>query len=130
MNPRDILTRFPNASKSVLAANSGDYGKPHENNSNPAGLPDTEPAQQARALDKYDAREAQGPRRHHVCFTLHRVRLLDVDAKWGSTKDCLDFLATCGLIPGDREDQITLEVRQVKVDHYRDEKTLIEVETP
>lgn len=63
-------------------------------------------------------------------FILCRVRLLDVDAKWGSVKDLLDGLCYAGLIPGDREGQITLEVRQQKVSSYTGEKTIIELELP
>lgn len=118
MNP-DVLKRlFPRASASVLAVNLA---------SNAAGIPDAKPAKQTRALDSHNAKETQGAGRHHVCFTLCRVQLLDVDAKYGSVKDALDFLATCGAIHGDREDQISLEVRQEKVRHYRDEKTVIEI---
>jgi hypothetical protein len=82
------------------------------------------------ALEVQSGREAPCTGRPHVCFTLRRVRLLDVDAKWGSVKDTLDGLQYSGLIPGDREDQITLEVRQEKVKSFKDEETIIVVEIP
>ena len=63
-------------------------------------------------------------------FTLSRVRLLDADAKWGSVKDVLDGLQYAGLIRGDREDQIELEVRQVKVSSFKSETTEVEIIYP
>ena len=75
-------------------------------------------------------RKTQSARRPHVCFTLCRIKLLDVDAKYGSIKDLLDSLQYARLIQGDREDQITLEVRQEKVAHRCEEKTVIELEYP
>ena len=72
-------------------------------------------------------REAPGTGCPHVCFTLCRVRLLDVDAKYHSCKDLLDGLAIAGIIRGDQEGQVTLEVNQIKVSHYEDEQTLIEI---
>lgn len=65
-----------------------------------------------------------------VRYTLRRVRLLDVDAKFASVKDTLDGLQYAGLITGDKEGQITLEVRQEKVGTYKEEETLIEIEYP
>lgn len=66
----------------------------------------------------------------HVCFTLRRVHLLDVDAKFASVKDLLDGIANAGLIHGDKEGQITLEVKQEKVAHYEEETTIIEIDLP
>lgn len=62
-----------------------------------------------------------------VIFTLHRVQLLDVDAKYGSVKDLLDGLQYAGLIRGDKEGQIDLKVEQVKVKHRKEEQTVIEI---
>ncbi len=101
----------------------------HENYPDPR-LSDTKPAQQAGALDTDHARKASGARCPLVRFTLCRVKLLDVDAKYGSVKDLLDGLAYAGLIRGDKEGQICLEVEQVKVSHYAEEKTVIEIDYP
>ena len=65
-----------------------------------------------------------------VRFTLRRVKLLDVDAKYGSIKDLLDGLHHAGLVDGDKEGQVRLEVDQVKVAHYADETTEIEIVIP
>lgn len=93
-------------------------------------VPHPQPAQPAPALDQDHAGEARGPRRPRVRFTLFRVRLLDADAKHGSCKDLLDGLQYAGLIPGDREDQICLEVEQARVHHFHEERTEIEIEYP
>lgn len=93
-------------------------------------LQNPKPAQQARALGADHEGKAPSAGRPHVCFILRRVKLLDVDAKYGSTKDLLDGLTIAKIIPGDREDQITLEVRQEKVGHYKDEETVIEITQP
>jgi len=63
-------------------------------------------------------------------FTLRRVRLLDPCAKYGSCKALIDGLRFAGLIRNDREEDITLEVSQVKVAHFKDETTEIILEYP
>lgn len=85
-------------------------------------------AQQAGALDGYGEGEASFTGCPVVRFTLFRVSLLDVDAKWSSVKDLLDGLQYAGLIPGDKEGQITLEVTQKKVAHFAEENTEICIE--
>lgn len=96
----------------------------------PPQIPDAKPAQQARALEQDREGKAQSPGRPLVRFVLRRVRLLDTDAKWGSVKDLLDGVATAGLICGDREDQIYLEVTQEKVATFKEEETLIAITDP
>lgn len=127
MNPHLIKQLFRNPSASLLAANAHDYGTTHPTD---APLPDAEPAQQARALEPDHARKAQGAGRPLVRFTLRRVALLDVDAKWGSIKDTLDGLQYAGLIHSDKEGEIYLEVRQEKIAHRKDETTEIEIFAP
>ena len=63
-----------------------------------------------------------------VRFRLCRVKLLDVDAKYASVKDLLDGLSNAGLIHGDKEGQIRLEVQQERVATYASEQTVIEIE--
>lgn len=62
-----------------------------------------------------------------VCFTLYRVRLLDVDAKFHSIKDLLDCLVAAGFLAGDKEGQVNLTVKQEKVRRYAEERTEIEI---
>lgn len=90
-------------------------------------LPDAKQRECQIALEGNSKRETQSARCSHVCFTLRRVKLLDVDAKYHSCKDLIDGLQHAGLISGDKEGQITLEVNQVKVAHYEDEQTIIEI---
>jgi len=91
-------------------------------------IPDSESCERAKALARDSFRKAQGTVCPLVRFTLCRVKLLDVDAKYASVKDLLDGLAAAGLIHGDKEGQVRLEVNQVKVGHYEDERTEIHVE--
>ncbi len=74
--------------------------------------------------------EAQSSRCVPVRFTLYRIRLLDVDAKYGSVKDLLDCVVASGLVAGDKEGQINLEVSQVKVKTKQEERTEIVIDNP
>jgi len=93
-------------------------------------LSDSEQRERPQALARRDEGEAQGAGLLHCRFTLHRKSLLDVDAKYASVKDLLDCLVFSGVIPGDKEGQITLEVNQRKVKKGELEKTEIEVLIP
>lgn len=74
--------------------------------------------------------EAKSVGRVRVCFRGYRVRPLDPDNFAGSVKDCLDYLRHAGLIPEDDWWSIRLETEQVKVAHFKDEKTVIEIYDP
>jgi hypothetical protein len=86
-----------------------------------------EQCERPKELARSDAGKAPGASCPLVCFTLHRVQLLDVDAKYGSVKDLLDGLQYAGLIAGDKEGQIDLKVEQIKVKHREEEQTVIEI---
>lgn len=73
-------------------------------------------------------REEGHPGRVAVRITSFRRRLLDPDNLVGGTKYFTDGLRYAGLLPGDTEAQIRLEVRQQKVKAKSDECTLIEIE--
>ena len=92
-----------------------------------AALPDAEQRQRPEALARRDEGEAPRPGLLHVRFTLIRKQLLDVDAKYASVKDLLDCLATAGVIRGDKEGEITLEVIQRRITKGESEQTVIEV---
>ena len=49
------------------------------------------------------------------------------DAKFASVKDLLDGLAHAGIVAGDQEGQVRLEVEQEKVRSYQEERTIIEL---
>jgi hypothetical protein len=93
-------------------------------------LPHPEQCQRPEKLEEDHAGEAPGAGCPRVRFTLRRCKLLDVDAKYASVKDLLDSLTYAGLIPGDKEGQIHLEVIQFKADTYSDEATEIEIKYP
>lgn len=93
-----------------------------------AQIPDAKQRQRAQPLACNSSGKAQGTECPLVRFTLRRVKLLDVDAKYGSVKDLLDGCTIAGLIRGDQEGQIRLEVEQEKVGHYEQEETVIEIE--
>lgn len=88
------------------------------------------PVKRPPALEGDDEGKACGSGRPFVCFTLRRVQLLDVDAKYASLKHLLDGCVTAGLLPGDREGQISLGCRQERVGSYAEEETVIEIEYP
>lgn len=69
-------------------------------------------------------------RRITVRFTGYRVRPLDPDNFAGGVKDLLDGLRYAGLIPGDEAWRIRLKTDQEQVDHFTEEKTVIEIIYP
>lgn len=95
--------------------------------SNRPAVPDTKQRQCPEALEVCDVGKAQSPGLLHCRFTLRRKSLLDIDAKYASVKDLLDCLVIAGIICGDKEGQITLEVNQFKVQKGEIETTKIEV---
>lgn len=131
MNPlRDLSQPLPVHIRAAMERKPALSQPSYEHNSTRAKIPNAAPDERPPALDGHHAGKAQGPRLPHVRFVLRRVRLLDIDAKYTSVKDLLDGLSKAGLVDGDQEDQITLEVRQEKVRKFRDEETVIEIETP
>lgn len=82
---------------------------------------------QAPALVDPVSREAEGVHRITVRFTGYRVRPLDPDNFAGSVKDLLDGLRHAGIIPEDSWWHIKLETEQVKVSHFKEEETVIEI---
>ena len=120
MDEQRIKTLFPRASKDTIALNIATG----------AEVSDTQSEKHPTTLDSNRQRKAQSPRCPAVRFTLRRKKLLDVDAKWGSVKDLLDGLQYAGIIQGDREGEITLEVKQEKIEAGEEETTIIEIDIP
>lgn len=91
-------------------------------------LPNPKPKRdKTAALVGMAKREEKIVGRIRVCFTLFRVRPLDPDAAGGSTKDLLDGIKKSALVPDDDPWSIKLEVEQVRVSSYSQEKTEIEI---
>lgn len=117
MTRNEILRRFPKASDAFIRVNISP---------SPA-IPDSEQCECPQALARSDEGKARGAGLLHCRFTLCRKALLDVDAKYASIKDLLDCLVFSGVIPGDKEGQITLEVEQRKVQKGECESVILEV---
>lgn len=100
----------------------------HENKPHPVRLPNSQPRECPPPLERDRKEETRGAKCPVVRFTLCRIRLLDVDAKYASVKDLLDGLTAACLIHGDKEGQVRLEVEQIQVPTIANEKTLIEIE--
>ena len=115
----DLKKFFPYASKSTFARNADPHSSP----------PCPKPKRPIR-----DDPLAAAPRKEShlgrvvVRIISFRTRLLDADNLVGGSKYFTDGLRYAGLIPGDAETQIRLEVRQEKVQTKQDEHTRIEIE--
>jgi hypothetical protein len=79
-------------------------------------------------LDSSPIGKDQSMGRPLVRFRMRRCWILDRDNAWGAIKSLLDGLSKAGLIAGDAEDQIELEVCQEKVSHLYQEGTTIEID--
>jgi len=110
---------FPRGSKSFYEANPD------------SPVPNTQPERNPTpALAQPRNRKAKSVARTRVRFTGFRVRPLDPDNFAGSVKDLLDGLRHAHLIEGDEPWRIDFETAQKKVKSFKEEKTVIEIETP
>jgi len=114
MEPNELLRRFPNASASFVRDNSTGG--------------ETQGSEPERPVCNESVGKEAGEMGHsatvHVRITSFRTRLLDPDNL--CPKYFIDCLRYSGLIPNDRAEDITLEVRQFKV--KTNERTEIEIE--
>jgi hypothetical protein len=118
MNSR-LRELFPRGSKSFYEANPD------------SPLPNTVPeCNTPPALAQPRKRKAKSVARTRVRFTGYRVRPLDPDNFAGSVKDLLDGLRHAHLIEGDEPWRIDFETAQKKVKSFKEEKTVIDIETP
>lgn len=85
---------------------------------------------QKAALGSVAEREEKIVGRISLKFVLYRVRPLDPDGAAGSTKDLIDGLREANLLPEDDPWTISLQVEQVKVSHYSEERTELEIIYP
>lgn len=115
----EILRRFPNASKATIARNIG------ADNQTPSPEPQCAVCHDSLAETP---REKGNLDRVVVRIVSFRTRLLDADNLVGGSKYFTDGLRYAGLISGDAEAQIRLEVSQQKVKSKAEERTQIEIE--
>lgn len=118
------------AGRQLLIQTTVPAQKPIQNETNlppDNSIPDAKPCKRKKALETGSEGKAPRPGLRHCRFTLRRLKLLDVDAKYASIKNVLDCLTIAGIIRGDREGEITLEVIQEKVTKGDVETTVIEV---
>jgi hypothetical protein len=73
-------------------------------------------------------REEENTERIALVITARRRRLLDVDGP--CPKYFIDGLRYAGLLPDDRPQDVTLQLRQEKVESKDDEETVIEISYP
>ena len=108
---------FPHASKSFLQANPD------------IGLQNPEHERVHReTLDISSQRKEKSYQRARVSFTAFTVRPRDPDNLGGGSKALLDAIKHLRLIPDDDPYSIEFEVKQRHVDHFNQEKTLVEIE--
>ena len=117
MTRNELTSRFPNASPAFLKANL---------DADPELRP-AERSEQTAALAANRQRKTQGGRCPLVRFEISRQRLLDVDAKYAAVKHLLDGIVATGIVAGDKEGQISLEVSQTKCQRGENEKTVVSV---
>lgn len=100
----------------------------NETNPDPQ-LPNPKPKRAAKHAPVCE-KEGEGPclRRHRVRFVSRRVSLLDRDNFTGGLKHTIDGLRHAGLIPEDTARAIRIEAFQIKVEHFSQEATIVEIE--
>ena len=125
MNPHTIRRLFPNASKSIIAANAQDYGKPHAEDTLPLAVVESSP-RNAPLEAKEVQRRADG--RFLVRVTSVRKRLADEDGL--CEKYVLDCCRYAGLIPDDSPELCKVETCQRKAEKGEAEHTIIEITKP
>ena len=124
MNGRFTVDQLSPKHQAEVAAQLYDHRTPRKV-SHAKSQPDEAPT-----LEPAVSREAKGVSRATVRFTGYRVKPLDPDNFAGSCKDLLDGLRHANLISGDEAWRIRFETEQVKVAHFVDEKTVVEVIYP
>lgn len=116
-NSEKLKDLFRRASKSFLQANPD------------LGLQSSERERVDReTLDTVLPTKAKSYERSHVIITAFTVRPRDPDNLGGGCKPLLDALRKIRLIPDDDPYSIELEVKQRPVEHFDQEKTLVEIE--
>lgn len=132
MNPHQLRRLFPNASKSVLAANGIDYGtgKPDEGQAVDSRRSPVKPERdRLQRLESVLSGQEKVGGRIVVRITVRKCRRQqDPDnAVW---KSLVDQLRACRVIPEDDGETIKLETDQIRVRTKKEEGTEVEVIYP
>lgn len=125
MNPHTIRRLFPNASKSIIAANAQDYGKPHAEDTLPLAAVERN-LSHAPLEAKEVQRRTDG--RFFVRVESVRKRLADEDGL--CEKYVLDCCRYAGLIPDDSPELCKVETSQRKAAKGEEEHTQITITYP
>lgn len=132
MNPNQLKRLFPNASKSVLAANGSDYGtgKPDEGQAVDSRRSPVKPERyRLQRLESVLSGQEKVGGRIVVRITVRKCGgQQDPDnAVW---KSLVDQLRACRVIPEDDGETIKLETDQIRVRTKKEEGTEVEVIYP
>lgn len=131
MNPHQLKRLFPHASKSVLAANSGDYGtgKPEDPHLAAGGGPAIAQPADVRPLDSVLPGQEAVEKRILVRITVRKCGILQ-DADNCAVKALVDQLRAIEAIPNDDPATIRLQVEQVRVKTKKEQGTEVEIIWP
>jgi hypothetical protein len=125
MNPHTIRRLFPNASKSIIAANAQDYAKPH------ADCAGTIAVVESNTCDApLEAKEVQGRTDGRFLVRVESVRKRLADEDGLCEKYVLDCCRYAGLIPDDSPELCKVETSQRKTAKGEEEHTQITITYP
>lgn len=117
MNEHELLRRFPNASKSMLARN-------RQVDSTPLRATNPQPAKRRSLVNRVSGKEAGGPR-FEIVFTVYATRPADWDGY--SIKALQDMLVRSGILPDDSWETLQGRVISAKAESPEEERTEITI---
>jgi hypothetical protein len=125
MNPHTIRRLFPNASKSIIAANAQDYGKPHAEDTLPLAA-----VERNSSHAPLEAKEVQRRTDGRFLVRVESVRKRLADEDGLCEKYVLDCCRYAGLIPDDSPELCKVETSQRKAAKGEEEHTQITIQYP
>jgi len=125
MNPHTIRRLFPNASKSIIAANAQDYGKPHAEDTLPLAT-----LERNSSHAPLEAKEVQRRTDGRFLVRVESVRKRLADEDGLCEKYVLDCCRYAGLIPDDSPELCKVETSQRKAAKGEEEHTQITITYP
>jgi hypothetical protein len=125
MNPHTIRRLFPNASKSIIAANAQDYGKPHAEDTLPLAA-----VERNSSHAPLEAKEVQRRTDGRFLVRVESVRKRLADEDGLCEKYVLDCCRYAGIIPDDSPELCKVETSQRKAAKGEEEHTQITITYP